>query len=310
MQPDPLLIRSRGLELDCRPPVAGGAHVMGVLNVTPDSFSDGGDFLDPDAAVARALEMVREGARLIDIGGASSRPAGSVYGEGARLVPADEEWDRIGPVLERLSAEAANDVMEGDSYPVWISVDTFRADVAEKALAAGAHVINDITALRFDPEIADVAAAHGGALCLMHSIGLPGEMPHSRAMSDVVATVCGELEEAADRATAAGVESLVLDPGFGFGKTARDNLRLIGRVDALASFGRPVLIGVSRKSAIGSAMAQPGGSPPPPHDRLSGSLAATAVGVLRGASMVRTHDVRETTDFLRVLHRTARTGDE
>lgn len=301
MTSDPFVLRCRDLELDCRPPVDGGAHLMGVLNVTPDSFSDGGHYLDPDAATRRAIEMAREGARLIDIGGASSRPAGSVYGEGARLVPANEEWTRIHPVIERI-AEALPQI--------WISVDTFRADVAERALGAGAHLINDITALRFDPGIADVAAAHGAPMCLMHSVGLPGDMPHARAMDDVVATVRTELAEAAERAAAAGVEQIVLDPGFGFGKTVDDNLRLIGRVDALVELGRPVLIGVSRKSSIGAAMAEPNGEPPPALERLSGSLAATAVGVLHGATIVRTHDVRATADFLRVLHRTVDTTDE
>lgn len=290
---------------------------MGVLNVTPDSFSDGGEYLDPDTAVDRALEMVRNGARLIDIGGASSRPAGSVYGEGARLIPADEEWDRIGPVIEQLAAKLIERPTRQDTpgphdgrNGIWISVDTFRADVADRALSAGAHLINDITALRFDPELADVAARHDAAMCLMHSVGLPGEMPHAKPMEDVVGVVKRELAEAAERASAAGVEHIILDPGFGFGKTVDDNLRLLARVDALTDLGRPVLIGVSRKSSIGAAMSGTANEPPPPLERLSGSLAATAVAVLRGASIVRTHDVRQTSDFLRVLHRTVHTADE
>ncbi|NNF04598.1 MAG: dihydropteroate synthase [Rhodothermales bacterium] len=295
------LLRSRGLELDCTNRVHGGAHVMGILNVTPDSFSDGGQYMDPDAALGRAREMAGEGARLIDIGGASSRPAGSVYGEGARLVPADEEWKRIGPVIERVAGELPD---------IWISVDTFRADVARRALEAGAHLINDITALRFDGDIAHVAAEFGVPMCLMHSVGLPGDMPHALPMAGVVDRVRTELESAAGRAQAAGVEQVVLDPGFGFGKTVDDNLRLIGRVDILTALDRPILIGVSRKSTIGVAMAEPGADPRPPDARIAGSLAATAVGVLRGASIVRTHDVRHTVDFLRVLHRTVRTADE
>jgi len=310
MTTDSFLIRGGGRELDCRPPVSGGAHVMGVLNVTPDSFSDGGAYMDPDAAVRRALDMVESGARLIDIGGASSRPAGSVYGEGAHLVPAGEEWSRIGPVIDRLAERLTK--LSGDSASgIWISVDTFRAGVADRALSAGAHLINDITALRFDPEIADVAAEHGAPMCLMHSVGLPGEMPHATAMDDIVGVVRRDLTEATERAIAAGVDQVILDPGFGFGKTVDDNLRLVARLDALTDLGRPVLIGVSRKSSIGAAMAGdgPGEEAPPPLERLPGSLAATAVAVLRGASIVRTHDVRQTADFLRVLHRTVRTAD-
>ena len=272
---------------------------MGILNVTPDSFSDGGDFLDPDDARARAGQMVEQGAALIDIGGASSRPGGKVYGEGAELVPAEEEWRRIGPVIERVS----------EAHPdVWMSVDTFRSDVARKALKAGAHIINDITALRFDVNLASVAADFGAPVCLMHSIGMPGEMSHTASFDDVVSEVRGELLRAADLAAAAGVNDIILDPGFGFGKSLEDNLRLLARTDALVDAGYPVLVGISRKSSIGAAL-EPDGDPRPVDQRLFGSLGATAVAVSGGATIVRTHDVRETVDFLRLMDRTARYRD-
>lgn len=290
------ILRSRDLTLDCRTPVPGGAHVMGVLNVTPDSFSDGGHFLEADKAVQRAREMAAEGAVLIDIGGASSRPKGATYGAGAVLVSAEEEMRRILPVVEGVAAALPG---------IWISVDTFRADVAEAALAAGAHMINDITALRFAPALAAVCARADAPLVLMHSVGLPGDMPHVAESADVVTTVRQELHQAAARAREAGCGQLVLDPGFGFGKTHADNFRLLAGVGALLQDGVPVLIGVSRKSSIGWASRVSEDDPvPPPQDRLPGSLAAAGMAVQQGASIVRTHDVAATVQYLRVLDRT------
>lgn len=289
------ILRSGKLTLDCRLPIPGGAHVMGVLNVTPDSFSDGGRFLDPAVAVQHAARMAAEGARLIDIGGASSRPRGTAYGAGAALVDAEEEMRRILPVVEGVSA----------TWPdVWISVDTFRADVAEAALAAGAHMINDITALRFAPGLADVCARHDVPLVLMHSVGMPGDMPHAVESTNVVETVRRELHDAAVQARNAGCTQLVLDPGFGFGKTHADNFQLLAGVGTLREEGLPVLVGVSRKSSIGwAARARESDPVVPPEDRLPGSLAAAGEAVRHGASIVRTHDVAATVQYLRVLEK-------
>lgn len=268
---------------------------MGILNVTPDSFSDGGMYVEVGPAVERAIEMTEEGARLIDIGGASSRPKGAAYGSGATLLSADEELERILPVIRRLSREAPH---------IWISVDTFRSDVAKQALDAGAHSINDITALRFDPEIATVCAQAQAPLFLMHSVGLPGEMPHEVRSDSMVSAVVSELAAACETAVERGCTQLVVDPGFGFGKTMQDNLNLVASLNLLATIGWPVLLGVSRKSSVGQLMAR-GGAVPPPNQRLSGSLGVTAVGVMQGASLVRTHDVKETVDFLSSFHTTA-----
>lgn len=268
---------------------------MGILNVTPDSFSDGGLFMDPDAAAARATEMVAEGADVIDIGGASSRPGGGVYGEGAPLLSGSQELSRILPVIERLASHHPD---------IRISVDTFRSNVAREALAAGAAMLNDITALRFDRAMAAVAAEFDVPICLMHSVGMPGTMPHASEVT--VESVVAELSDARARALESGARDVWLDPGFGFGKRVDVNLALIARLPELVAVGSPVLVGVSRKSSVGAALrpSYPEDAPvPPPHDRLSGSLALTALAVIGGARMVRTHDVKETADFLRVFCR-------
>jgi dihydropteroate synthase len=264
---------------------------MGILNVTPDSFSDGGRHLDPDAALRRTETMLDEGAVLIDIGGESSRPRGSVYGEGADVVGADEEKRRVLPVVAAVAERFPEAI---------VSVDTYKADVAEAALEAGAHVVNDITGLRHGDALAHVAARFGAPLVLMHALGRPGAMPHSHSYTDVVDDVKASLAESIRTAEAAGVRDLVVDPGFGFGKSARENLRLLARVDAFLGLGRPVLVGISRKSTIGAVLGS-ADAPAPVEERLFGTLGATAVAVLRGASIVRTHDVRATADFLRVL---------
>lgn len=272
---------------------------MGILNVTPDSFSDGGMYMDTARASARADEIVSEGAHLIDVGGASSRPRGSTYGEGAAIVSAQQEMNRILPVIECVAA----------SHPdVWISVDTFRSDVAGAALSVGAHMINDITALRFDPLLASVCADVGAPLVLMHSVGMPGEMPHVTEATDILKTVKKELAESVGIARNAGCKALILDPGFGFGKTVHDNLLLISRIDLLLELGWPLMFGVSRKSAVGHIAAL-NGTTAPAGERLAGSLGITAVGVLSGASIVRTHDVKATVEFLAALSATRNTSE-
>ena len=298
MSNSPFILSSGNLELDCRAPRDGGAHVMGILNVTPDSFFDGGKYLDPALALARAVAMSEEGARLIDIGGASSRPRGTTYGEGAALISAAQEMDRIIPVIECVATSLPN---------LWISIDTFRSDVAAEALAAGAHMINDITALRFDPNLAAVVSAAEAPLILMHSVGNPGEMPHVAEADDIVGLVLDQLTEAREIATESGCQQVILDPGFGFGKSTADNLRLIAEIPRLVALGSPVLIGVSRKSTIGELVGK-GDDIAPPDQRLAGSLAVTGLAVTGGAAIVRTHDVAATFQFLSALDATMRTG--
>lgn len=288
---DRFILDCRGHPLDCRPGRPNGAHVMGILNVTPDSFSDGGRYLNPDRALHRAVTMIEEGAAIIDVGGASSRPRGRAYGQGALPLSPREEIDRVLPVIEAILHERPDAIL---------SIDTYHPEVAGAALDAGAHIINDITGLRFAPEIADLAAAFGSPLIVMHSLGAPGDMPHTHAYDDVVADVTASLAAAIATAEAAGVRHVVVDPGFGFGKTSAENLRLVGHTDSLLPLGRPVLVGVSRKSTLGVVLGTPE-VPASVDARSFGALGATAVAVMRGASLVRTHDVRGTVEMLLVM---------
>ncbi|MGB3493038.1 MAG: dihydropteroate synthase [Elainellaceae cyanobacterium] len=287
------VLNSRGRSLDCRPGQV--AQVMGILNVTPDSFSDGGQFLACDAALRQVEQMVAEGAAVVDVGGESSRPKGSVYGKGAAAVSADEEKRRVLPVIEAIATRFPD---------LFISVDTYKPAVAAAALEAGAHVINDITGLRIFPETAAVAAQFNAPLVVMHSLGQPGAMPHEHHYDDVVEAVAASLQDSIHIAEAAGVQQLVVDPGFGFGKSVSENLQLIAQTDRFLQLGYPVLVGISRKSTIGAVLGSVE-QPLPIGDRLFGTLGATATAVLRGASIVRTHDVRPTVDLLKLLAATA-----
>ncbi|HUK64850.1 MAG TPA: dihydropteroate synthase [Dongiaceae bacterium] len=253
--------------------------VMGVINVTPDSFSDGGRFLEPEAALAHARRLLDEGADLLDLGAESTRP-------GAEPVPADEQWRRLSPVLEGLARETR----------AVISVDTSSAAVAERVLAAGAHAINDVSALG-DPEMGGAVAGSGAGLVLMHMRGTPATMQRDPRYDDVVAEVAGFLAARRDAARAAGIadDAIVLDPGIGFGKTVEHNLALLGRIEALAALGAPVLIGVSRKRFLGALAGDL-----PADERLEAGLAAAAIAVRNGAAIVRTHDVEPTVRALRV----------
>ena len=287
---NPFLLQCRNLMLDC----TRGPQVVGILNVTPDSFSDGGLYMDRDTALARARAMVREGATVIDVGGASSRPSGAVYGAGAAVVPPEEESGRIVPVIEAIVQALPSTV---------VSADTYHPSVARAALAAGAHMINDITGLRHYPEMAEVVAAHDAALIVMHAVGRPGELLHEHAYTDVTAEVCGALELSLYIARAAGVQDLVVDPGFGFGKTAEQNLTLVGRLGAVCALGRPVMVGLSRKSTIGKVL-QKNSVPAPVDGRLFGTLGVTAVAVTQGAHLIRTHDVGPTAEMIRAMQAT------
>jgi dihydropteroate synthase len=233
--------------------------VMGVLNLTPDSFSDGGLWLEPEKAVERGLEMVSSGAELLDLGAESTRPGGGIYGGGAAHVPVDEELRRLLPVLERLR----------DEVEVPISVDTRKGEVASAALAGGADLINDISALT-DPELARVVAETGCPVVLMHSRGELAQMQRDIRFDNLLAEVVGELGGAVERAILAGVsrQQIFVDPGIGFGKTPLQNLLLLRHLDALHELGCPVLVGASRKSFIGHLTGAPA------DDRLGGSLAA------------------------------------
>jgi dihydropteroate synthase len=249
--------------------------VMGVLNVTPDSFSDGGVHLDPDVAAAAARRMRDEGAAIVDVGGESTRP-------GSDGVGADEELRRILPVLERL---------RGD---VPLSIDTSKAEVAHRALELGAELVNDVTALRGDPALADVVAAHDAYLCLMHMQGEPRTMQLDPRYDDVAADVARFLEERLEAAVGAGIreDRICLDPGIGFGKTPEHNFELIRRLDVIVSLGRPVLVGFSRKSSLRTLTGS--------DDLLAASVAAAVTAFERGATILRVHDVKPHVDALAV----------
>jgi dihydropteroate synthase len=269
-----------------RPVRASCPLVMGVLNVTPDSFSDGGLHATTDLAVEHGLRMIEEGADLLDVGGESTRPGGGVYGAGAAEVSADDEIARVVPVLTRLR--------QLSRLP--LSVDTRKAAVARRAVDAGATMINDVSLLS-DPQLAEVAAEAGALLVLMHSRGDLATMQTGIAFDDVVREVRRELLAAAERAQAAGVarDHILLDPGIGFGKKLEHNLSLLKHAAALRSEGFGVVIGASRKSFIGAITGAP------VERRLAGSLAAVAAAALAEADYVRVHDVAETRQFVDVF---------
>jgi dihydropteroate synthase len=253
--------------------------VMGIVNVTPDSFSDGGLHADTDSAVAHGLLLAAEGAAILDVGGESTRP-------GSDPVSADDELARVVPVIERLAAAS----------PALISIDTTKAVVARAALDAGAVLVNDVTALRGDPAMAALVAERGCALCLMHMLGEPRTMQDDPCYDDVVGEVIAFLEERLAVALAAGVreEQVLFDPGIGFGKTLRHNLLLLAHLDRIAALGRPVVLGASRKRFIGALLGAE------PRERAVGTVATTVLGLARGAAIVRVHDVRANAEALRV----------
>jgi len=259
--------------------------VMGVVNITPDSFSDGGRWLDPQAAVAHGLRLLDEGADLLDLGAESTRPGGGVYGEGAEEVTPADELDRLLPVLRGLR--------EATDRP--ISVDTRKAQVADAALAEGASLINDVSALG-DPAMASVVAAHASPIVLMHSRGELGSMQVDIRFDDVVGEIAGELAQRAGAAQAAGISAdrIVLDPGIGFGKTAQQNLSVLRGLDRFTDMGFPILVGASRKSFIGAV------ADAEPTERLPGSLAAAGWAAHHRAAILRVHDVAATRQFLQL----------
>jgi dihydropteroate synthase len=263
-------------------------HVMGVLNVTPDSFSDGGRYLRPDRALAHAERMAEAGADLIDIGGESTRP-------GAPPVPVDEELRRVIPVIEKVAARCR----------LPISIDTSKAEVARRAIGAGAAMVNDVTALRGDPAMAGVVAQAGVPVVLMHMRGTPATMQRRPRYRAVMEELLRFFRERIAAAVAAGIDRrrIMLDPGLGFGKTPAHNLEILRRLDLLARLNRPILIGPSRKSFLGKLIDRPPGQSPSQSDnrRLEGTAAAVTAAVLHGAHVVRVHDVAEMVRVVRVV---------
>ena len=264
-------------------PIGERTLVMGILNVTPDSFSDGSQFSSLDQALAHAEQMIAEGADIIDVGGESTRP-------GAVPVTAEEEIERVVPVIEALATRT----------DIPISIDTTKASVARAALGAGATIVNDISALRFDFHVADEVVKAGAGLVLMHSRGTPVTMHKLPPVADIMKEVISNLNSSITMAERRGVkrESIVIDPGIGFGKSQKQNLELIAKLDQLAAAfpDLPLLIGTSRKSFIGRLLADKNGEPAPVDERLSGTLATIAAAVLKGAHIVRTHDVKAARD--------------
>jgi len=259
---------------------------MGVINVTPDSFSDGGKFLRPDAAIAHGREMIAQGAHILDIGGESTRP-------GAQPVSAPEELHRVLPVVEGLAPTTGE---------VQISIDTSKAAVASAALSAGASLINDVTALRGDPEMTAVVADSGADCCLMHMQGDPRTMQQNPRYENVVDDVKAFLAERLAFAVHAGIaeDHIMLDPGIGFGKTDTQNLQLLARLDELTALGAPILIGTSRKGFIGRILtaARASQTPVAAHERIAGGLATCVMAYERGASVFRVHDITAVADAL------------
>jgi dihydropteroate synthase len=269
-------------------PIGERTLIMGVLNVTPDSFSDGNQFLSPDKALAHAEHMIAEGADIIDVGGESTRPGG------ASIVSPEEEIQRVIPVIERLAKQST----------IPISIDTTKAVVARAALDAGATIVNDVSALRFDVQLADEVAKSGAGLVLMHSRGTPGALHGLPPIENIIEQVTRSLHDSIATAEKRGVkrESIVIDPGIGFGKSQEQNVELIAKLDQLiAAFPDfPLLIGTSRKSFLGRILADADGNPAPADQRLHGTMASVTAAILKGAHIVRVHDVKGTVETLRV----------
>jgi len=277
MKPTPLFRLSwSGYTLD----LSRRTHVMGVINVTPDSFSDGGQFFEKERAVEQALQLVADGADLIDIGGESTRPY-------SKRISAEEEMNRVIPVIEALKKELG----------VPISIDTLKAQVAREALRRGASMVNDISALRFDPEMASVVAETGVPVILMHMKGTPADMQVNPTYDDVAAEIIGFLRKAMDQAVSRGVrrDRIIVDPGIGFGKTSDHNLEIIRGLGRLQCLEAPILVGSSRKAFIGRILEKKA------HERDTGTMATVAAAVMNGAHIVRVHNVKQAVETVKVI---------
>ncbi|MFC1868743.1 dihydropteroate synthase [Thermodesulfobacteriota bacterium] len=254
--------------------------IMGVLNVTPDSFSDGGHYFQRDRAIEQGLALARQGADIIDVGGESTRP----YSE---KISIDEELERVIPVIEAL----------GKDIRVPISIDTCKPEVASLALRAGASIINDISALRFDPQMASVASKAGVPVILMHMKGTPGNMQNNPAYDNLINEILNFLKDAIERAVRGGIKKdmILVDPGIGFGKTLEHNLEIIKELNHLSSLGMPILLGASRKTFIGHILDNK------PDERDTGSMAAISAGILNGAHIVRVHNMKKALETVKVI---------
>ncbi len=254
-------------------------YTMGILNLTPDSFSDGGSYTDVDSAIERAKKMVEEGVDIIDVGAESTRP-------GADYIEEEEELRRILPVVERLVSE----------IDIPISIDTYKSRIAEECIKAGAHIINDIKGLKGDPNMAKIIAKYGVSVIIMHIQGTPKNMQKNPEYDDIIEDIKGSLGESVEIALKAGVspENIILDPGIGFGKTFRDNLEIIKKLCEFKKLEYPILIGASRKGFIGEILGTP------PLDRLEGNLAVAVISAYNGASIIRVHEVKETVRALKM----------
>ena len=280
---------NRGWQIrDRRLPIGERTLVMGILNVTPDSFSDGEKFLTPDNAIRHAERMIAEGADIVDVGGESTRPGGEP-------VSPEEEIQRVVPVIKELTKQS----------DTAISIDTTKSEVARAALDAGASIVNDISGLRFDFYVADAAASAGAGLVLMHSRGTPATLHRLPPVAEIIPEVINGLRASVHMAERRGVnrESIVIDPGIGFGKSQEQNLELIAKLDQLiAAFPElPVLVGTSRKSFLGRILADEEGIPANADERLHGTIASMVAAVLHGAHIVRVHDVKASVDALKTI---------
>lgn len=254
-------------------------HVMGILNITPDSFSDGGKFMKLDAAVLHAKQMEKDGVDFIDVGGQSTRP-------GAEEVSVDEELKRVIPVIKALAGD----------IKVPISIDTYRAQVADEALSAGALVVNDISAFNFDKYMAGVAAKHNATVVAMHIKGTPMDMQNAPQYDDLMGEIIQYFENAAWKANVAGIKQLIFDPGIGFGKTVEHNLKILKHLSEMKRLDTPIMIGVSRKSMIAKLL-----DAEDINDRHEGTITLNAIGVLNGAHIIRVHDAKEGVRTARIL---------
>lgn len=252
--------------------------IMGILNVTPDSFSDGGKYLSTETAIERALEMIEDGVDFIDVGGESTRP-------GSTPVPVEEEMRRVLPVVEGLTKKT--------SIP--ISIDTTKAKVAEEALKCGAVIVNDISAMNFDPEMVDVITKHNATVILMHIKGTPQNMQNNPEYNDVMSEILEYLQKSINLANKKGVKQIIVDPGIGFGKKLEHNIEIFKRLSELKILGYPILVGPSRKSFIGQILELP------IDQRLEGTAASVAISILRGANIVRVHDVKEIKRVVKII---------
>jgi len=255
-------------------------HVMGILNVTPDSFSDGGRYLEREKAIEHGLSMARDGADIIDVGGESTRPY-------SKKISVDEEMERVIPVIEALSRE----------LNIPICIDTYKSEIAKKAIQAGASMINDISAFRIDPDLIPVVQESGVPVILMHMKGTPDSMQDNPTYDDLMGEILDFLKNAVDRALNGGIneDMIIIDPGIGFGKTFDHNLQIINTLHKFHSLGRPILLGTSRKAFIGHILDKE------PQDRDTGTMATIAAGVMNGAHIVRVHDVKKGVETVKVI---------